>query len=85
LNACRTYRAITVVDTAYLHSLAIVFHRKKIRGGGKRRLYLISFEGYESSLDMHLHNMISKQTQLDGLTQTSVCLYVFKVNLVTMP
>jgi hypothetical protein len=52
LNAYKTYCAITVSDRARLRTLAVMVYRKPLRKGGICWLYLISFEGQQSTLGM---------------------------------
>ena len=57
-KAAKTYRAVTVSDTAYLHSLAVMVNRKPLRIGGICRLNLISSVDQQSTLGMYHQNMI---------------------------
>lgn len=54
----KTYRAITVGDTAHLHGLAVMIYRKPLRIGGKCWLDLISLIGQQSTLGKHYQNLI---------------------------
>ena len=56
-KADRTYRAITVNHSAYLHSLAVMVNRKPLRIGGICRLNLISSVDQQSTLSMYYENM----------------------------
>jgi hypothetical protein len=58
LNAYKTYLAVSVGNTAYLHTLAVMFYKSPIRKGGICWLYLISFEGQLSTLGMYHQNVI---------------------------
>ena len=80
-----TYCAITVSDGAQLRTFAVMAHGKPSRKGGICWLYLISFEGQKGTLDMHHQKVIPYKRILIDFTQTSNCLCIFNVYLVTIP